>query len=247
MKHRTAIFLIWLGATAAGIGATFTTVSFPSGSDTISARWTAPDGSGPFPVVILIHEWWGLNDWVEGKGSELVDQGYGVLAVDLYRGHVTSDAEEAHELMRGLPDDRALRDLSAAMTYLKQQSAVKADRIGVLGWCMGGGFALKLAIERADLAACVVYYGSLPTDEASLGKIQTPVAGFFGVEDRGITVESIELFKKSMTHLGKKVSIRIYEKAGHAFMNDTRPSYNKPASVDSWKRALTFLENHLKS
>ncbi len=222
-------------------------VSFNSGSDTISAWWTSPEGNGPFPTVILVHEWWGLNDWVKTKGADLVQNGFAVLAMDLYRGKSTADAEEAHELMRGLPEDRAVRDLSAALDYLHQLPAAKGQKVGVMGWCMGGGYALKLAVARPDLAACVVYYGSLPTDRDSLAKIACPVIGFFGAEDRGIPAQDVIQFEQTMLELNKRVTVKIYERAGHAFMNETRPSYNKSAFVDSWKRSLTFLVNELQS
>jgi carboxymethylenebutenolidase len=225
--------------------AAFSNVSFPSGSETVNARWSEPSDSESHPVVILIHEWWGLNQWVERKGENLVQNGFAVLAVDLYRGRATADKDEAHELMRGLPEDRALRDLSAAVDFLKKQN--KDRKIGVLGWCMGGGFAVKLATTRPDLSACVIYYGSLPTDKDALIKIACPVIGFFGAEDRGIPIDSIRQFEEALQSAGKKVTIKIYEKAGHAFMNEDRPSYNKAASVDSWKRCITFLSNHLKS
>ncbi len=222
------------------------TVTFPSDSETTSARWAIPEGTGPFPAIILVHEWWGFNDWIGHKMEELTREGYAVLAIDLYRGKSTNNPEEAHELMRGLPEDRAMRDLSSAMNYLKQQPTVKPQKIGVIGWCMGGGYALKLATQRPDLTVCVVYYGSLPTNKETLARITCPVIAFFGAEDRGISVQDIKQFEQTMQELGKKVIVRIYERAGHAFMNNTRPTYSKPASIDSWKRCLTFLSNTLK-
>jgi len=230
-----------------GWGATFSEVSFKSGDESITAAWAAPEGAGPFPAVILVHEWWGLNDWVKQKGEELLKHGFAVLAVDLYRGRVTADPDEAHELMRGLPDDRAIRDLAAAVDYVRGLPAARDRKIGVMGWCMGGGLALKLAIAHQDLSACVVYYGSLPTDRAALNQIPCPVIGFFGAEDRGIPIKAVTEFEQTMLELNKQVTVKIYERAGHAFLNETRPSYNKAAATDSWKRAVTFLSNHLKT
>lgn len=221
-------------------------VSYSSGSETVSAKWLTPEGGGPFPAVILIHEWWGLNEWVEKRAEELVKEGFAVLAVDLYRGHAATSQAEAHELMRGLPHDRVLRDLAAAMDYIGQQPSAKGKKIGVVGWCMGGGFALDLAVARKDLAACAVFYGSMPTDKEALEKINCPVAGFFGAEDRGISVQNVKQFEQDMLALDKKVSVKIYERAGHAFMNNTRPSYNEAAARDAWKRCQTFLSNSLK-
>ena len=102
-----------------------------------------PEGKGPFPGILVIHEWWGLNDWVKEQASKLSDLGYVALAIDLYRGKVATTPDEAHELMRGVPDDRANRDLHAAFEFLKSQSNVKKDRIASIGWCMGGGYSLR--------------------------------------------------------------------------------------------------------
>ncbi len=112
-----------------------------------------PAGKGPFPALVVIHEWWGLNDWVKGQASKLADQGYVSLAIDLYRGKVATTPDMAHEIMRGVPEDRAKRDLHAAVEFLKSQPNVKKDRIGAIGWCMGGGYALDVALQEPDLAA----------------------------------------------------------------------------------------------
>src|SRR5713101_7185422 len=110
-----------------------------------------PPGKGPFPAIIVIHEYWGLNEWVKEQASKLSDQGYVALAVDLYRGEVADHPELAHELMRGLPEDRAKRDLHAAFEFLQTQPAVKKDRIGSIGWGMGGGYSLAADVSRRCL------------------------------------------------------------------------------------------------
>src|SRR5512142_1669624 len=121
-------------------------VTYKSGDENVTGVLYTPQGKGPFPAVIVIHEWWGLNDWVKEQASKLADQGYVALAVDLYRGKVASTPDLAHELMRGVPEDRAKRDLHAAFEFLAAQSNVKKDRIGAIGWCMGGGYALDVAL-----------------------------------------------------------------------------------------------------
>lgn len=118
-------------------------VSYKSGEDTVSGMLYAPSGNGPFPALIVIHEFLGLNDWVKEQASKLADQGYVTLAIDLYRGKVADNPELGHELMRGLPQDRANRDLQSAFNYLSSQANVKKDRIGSIGWCMGGGYARR--------------------------------------------------------------------------------------------------------
>src|ERR1700675_4326607 len=153
------------------------TVEFPSGKETIGGFLAVPDKPGTYPGVIVIHEWWGLNDWVKEQTEKLAEQGYVALAVDLYRGKVAADPSEAHELMRGLPQDRGIRDVQAAFDYLTARKDVKPGRIGTIGWCMGGGLALQFAIHQPRLGACVVNYGSLPTDPNDIQQILAPVLG----------------------------------------------------------------------
>src|ERR1039458_9015029 len=118
-------------------------VSYKSGDDTVNGILYTPAGKGPFPALIVIHEWWGLNDWVKQQAGKLAGQGYVALAVDLYRGKVADNPDLAHELMRGLPEDRANRDLRAAYDFLASQASVKKDRIGSIGWGLGGGCSLR--------------------------------------------------------------------------------------------------------
>src|SRR5437588_12812217 len=137
------------------------TVTYKSGDETVTAVLYTPAGKGPFPGLVVIHEWWGLNDWVKEQASKLADQGYAALAIDLYRGKVATTPEEAHELMRGVPEDRATRDLHAAVELPKSQKNVKKDRMGSIGWCMGGGYSLDVALQEPTLTAAVIHYGHL--------------------------------------------------------------------------------------
>lgn len=222
------------------------TVTYESGTERVQGYLARPAGDGPFPALVVIHEWWGLNTQIKGAAEELAREGYVSLAVDLYRGRVTTDPSEAHEVMRGLPEDRAIRDLKAAVTYLRGRSDVHGDRIGSIGWCMGGGYSLTLAINQADLAACIIYYGRLATDDNLLRQIHAPVLALFGEEDRGIPPSAVRAFEQSMTARGKEVEIHIYPGVGHAFANPDRPSYGKAAAHDSWKRTVAFLAQFLR-
>jgi carboxymethylenebutenolidase len=160
------------------------TVSFKSGAEQASGFLVTPEGKGPFPAIVVIQEWWGLNDWVKEQARALAKEGYVALAVDLYRGKVTASQEEAHQLMMGTPPDRAIRDLKAGFAYLGSQPNVRKDRIGVVGWCMGGRYALELATVEPKLAAVVAYYGP-PTDPGKVAAIKAPVLGNYGAEDKG--------------------------------------------------------------
>jgi len=227
--------------------ATGKSVSYKSGDETVQGMLYTPSGKGPFPGIIVIHEWWGLNDWVKEQASKLADQGYEALAVDLYRGKVATTPDEAHELMRGVPEDRATRDLHAAFEFLKSQSNVKKDRIASIGWCMGGGYSLDVALQEPTLTAAVINYGHLAVDTDSLKKINASILGLFGGQDRGIPVDDVKKFEQTLKQLGKKVEIVIYPKAGHAFENpNNKDGYRADDAADAWKRTTKFLADTLK-
>jgi carboxymethylenebutenolidase len=232
---------------ARGAGKT-ETVSYKSGDETVSSYLALPESGGKHPAIIVIHEWWGLNDWVKQQAEKFAGQGYVALAVDLYRGKTGTTPDEAHILMRGLPDDRGLRDLEAAFTYLAARPDVDAKKIGAIGWCMGGGWSIKLAEDQPKLAAFVVNYGSLPTDPAIIAKIQAPMLGNFGAEDKGIPPESVKAFEGAMKSAGKAEDIKIYDGAGHAFQNpDNKAGYRPEATADADKRIDGFFAKYLKS
>jgi carboxymethylenebutenolidase len=223
-------------------------VSFKSGDEQASGLLVTPDGKGPFPGVVVIHEWWGLDGWVKDQVRALAKQGYAALAVDLYRGKVTAKQEEAHQLMMGLPPDRALRDLQASLAYLQSQPTVQKDRVGSIGWCMGGRYALQLATVEPRLAAVVAYYGAPPTDPATIAAIRAPILGNYGGEDKGPSPEQVQAFEAEMKKAGKTIDVKVYPGAGHAFANVNNPwgGYRKEAAEDAWARTTAFLAKHLK-
>lgn len=221
-------------------------VSYKSGDDTVNAVLYTPKGKGPFPGLVVIHEWWGLNDWVKEQASKLADQGYAALAIDLYRGKVATTPDLAHELMRGVPDDRAARDLHEAVEFLKSQAEVKKDRVGAIGWCMGGGYALDVALQEPTLAAVVINYGHLADDKDDLKKMNASVLGIFGGQDRGIPVEDVKKFEQSLKELGKNPEIHIYPEAGHGFQNPVNASFRKEDTAEAWKHIEEFLARTLK-
>jgi carboxymethylenebutenolidase len=225
------------------------TMSYKSGEETVSAFLATPEGKGPFPAVVVIQEWWGLNDWVKDQARALAREGYVALAPDLYRGKVTANPDEAHQLMMGAPPDRILRDLKAALAHLKSRKDVKAGGIGAIGWCMGGRYALELATQEPTLAAAVAYYGAPPTDPAAIARIKAPVLGNFGAEDKGPAPDQVKAFEAAMKKAGKSVDVKIYEGAGHAFANVNNPwkGYREEAAKDAWARTVAFLAKHLKA
>src|SRR5579885_3646688 len=245
---RTMVVLaLLLGLSSAALAATSHEVAYKSGTETVKGILYAPEGRGPFPGILVIHEWWGLNDWVKDQASKLADQGYAALAVDLYRGKVAATPDEAHQIMRGVPEDRAKRDLHAAFEYLASQPNVKKNRIGAIGWCMGGGYALDVALQEPTLAADVINYGHLATDPDSLKKINAPILGLFGAQDKGITPDDVHKFEQAIKQLGKKIEIKIYDDAGHAFENpNNKEGYRAADAADAWQRTVDFLSGTLK-
>lgn len=240
-------FTLILLAALSAFAATPKPASYKSGNDTVSGVLYVPDGKGPFPAIVVIHEWWGLNDWVKEQSAKLADQGYITLAIDLYRGKVATTPEEAHEMMRGVPEDRAKRDLHAAVEFLAAQSNVRKDRIGSVGWCMGGGYSLDVALQEPTLRAAVINYGRLATDTESLKAINASVLGIFGGQDKGITVDDVQQFAKTLKQLGKKVDVTVYPEAGHAFENpNNKAGYRAEDAADAWKRTVNFFADTLK-
>lgn len=223
-------------------------VSYKSGDETVNGiLYTPANSKGKLPAIVVIHEWWGLNDWIKEQASKFADQGYVTLAIDLYRGKVATSSDEAHEIMRGLPEDRATRDLKAAVAFLKTQKNVDAGKIGTIGWCMGGGYSLAAAIAEPTVKATVINYGRLVTDEQTLKGINASILGIFGAQDRGIPVDSVKKFEQQMNKLGKHVDIKIYDDAGHAFENpNNKEGYRPEDAADAWKRQVDFFARELK-
>ncbi len=223
-------------------------VSYKSGDETVEALLYTPAGKGPFPAIIVIHEYWGLNDWIKDQASKLADQGYVTLAIDLYRGKVATTPDMAHEIMRGVPEDRAKRDLHAAFEYLQSRPNVRKDRIGSIGWCMGGGYSLDVALQEPTLAADVINYGHLATDPDAIKKINAPILGLFGGQDHGITPDDVHKFEATMKQLGKKIDVKIYDDAGHAFENpNNKTGYRPDDTANAWNRTVSFFAETLKN
>jgi len=247
MKQGISTLACCLMVSVCAFCATPTEVSYKSGDDTVKGLLYTPVGKGPFPAIVVIHEWWGLNDWVKEQASKLAAQGYAALAIDLYRGKVADTSDMAHELSRGVPEDRALRDLHAAVEFLKSQPNIRKDRIASIGWCMGGGYSLDVALQEPTLAATVINYGHLSTDPAAIQKIHAAILGNFGAQDKGIPPEDVKKFEETLKQAGKRSDIKIYPDAGHGFQNPTNKNgYRAADATDAWQRTVKFLNETLK-
>jgi carboxymethylenebutenolidase len=206
-----------------------------------------PGGEKPAPSMILIHEWWGLNDQIQDVAKRLAAEGYLTIVPDLYHGAVPTDAEKAHELLRGLEDAAALADLGAAAAWIRLQPRAAKTRMGVLGFCMGGSLAESYALADSSLAAVVMFYGHPDTDPVKLAALRAPLQGHFGADDQGIPAAKVSEFKAALERTGKSAEIYVYPGAGHAFMNEARPSYRPDAARQGWARLLAFLQKNVKS
>ena len=222
-------------------------VSYMSDQDSVLGYLSLPKGDGEHPALILVHEWWGVTQWMKDNADMFAKKGYVALCVDLYRGKVTNKPDEAMKLSQSLNQDRANQDVASAFNYLKTLPQVDDKRIGCIGWCMGGGFSLQGAINIPELKATVVCYGRLITDSTLVSKIQSPVLGIFGEDDKVIPPDAVKQFEQALKVQGKHIKVFEYPKSGHAFMNQTnKTGYNKETAKEAWKEIYAFLDGKLK-
>ncbi|MFO0929569.1 MAG: dienelactone hydrolase family protein [Gemmataceae bacterium] len=251
MRPLSALFALTLTASLAAADVKTETIKYPSGDDTIQGYLAVPEGEGPFPAIVVIQEWWGLNDWIKENARRLAAQGYVCLAVDLYRGKVATEMTAARKLMMGLPADRAMRDLKAAVDVLAKHDKVRKDRIGSIGWCMGGAYSLQLALADKRVVACTMCYGRVVTDPAKLAPLNAKVLGVFGKEDKGIPITEVRKFGEALKTAGKQVeAINEYE-AGHGFMREKNgprenPEYRASEAKAAWAAIDKFFASTLK-
>ena len=222
---------------------TATSTTFTAEGKSADGYLAQPVGVESAPALILIQEWWGLNEHIEDIARRYAREGFIVAAVDLYDGKVTRDAGEAGKLMSSLDPQQALAKLGTALAYLRNQPNVSA--VGVTGFCMGGVYTLLVACNyQVDAAA--PFYG-LPEDLSVIEKLSCPVL-FIGAErDQWITVEKMNRLDAALKQYGKQGEVKIYAGADHAFFNDTRPEvYSADDAADAWQSVLSFLAKHLR-
>jgi len=212
-----------------------------SSNDTVSKK---------LPAVVMIHEWWGLNENIKNMANLLAKQGFVVLAADLYKGEVANNPERAMELVQIARNSQnnSINNLQSAVKYLSSLPNVDSSKIASLGWCFGGGESLQLALNSQEhpLAATILYYGTpLVTDKALLSKIKWPVLGIFGDKDQAIPVKEINQFGTSLNQSGITNNIHIYKGLGHAFANPSGDNYAPKETEDAWQKTLSFLKKYV--
>ncbi len=205
------------------------------------------DAAEPLPGIIVIHEWWGLNDNIKAMTRRLAGEGYVALAVDLYGGATAETPDAAEALMSALAADpeAARSNLAQAYDYLEKYAL--APRVASIGWCLGGGWSLQTALQYPDsLDAMVMYYGQVLTDRQRLAPLNVPMLGFFAAEDASIPVREVQEFRAALLDLGKNADVVIVPRVDHAFANPSGGSYNEQAANEAWATTLAFLERNLK-
>jgi carboxymethylenebutenolidase len=210
------------------------------------ARPRTPPAGAHLPGLIVIHEWWGLNDNIKAVTRRLAGEGYTALAVDLYGGKVADNPDAAKQLAGAAMSNRdgVLATLRAAHAYLERQGASK---VGVIGWCFGGGWSLQTALEIPQgIDAAVMYYGQPEKDRARLERLRAPLLGLFGADDKSIPPAAVHELEATLKQLGKTADFHIYEGAGHAFANPSGTNYRPAAAEDAWQRTVAFFKQHLK-
>ena len=220
---------------------------YPKSSSPLGAN----DSASKLPGVVMIHEWWGLNDHIKNMADELSKEGYVVLAVDLYNGKVATSPDEAMSLVTTARENQneSNSNMLAAVDYLKSLDIVDPSKIVAFGWCFGGGQALQLALnseEASPLSATVLYYGNLVTDPQQLSKIKGPVLGIFGSEDQSIPVSEVKKFEEALNANNITNEIYIYDGVGHAFANPTGESFAPDELKDAWQKTIEFLNSKVK-
>lgn len=210
------------------------------------AYLSLPEGAeAPVPGIVVIHEWWGLNEHIMHWTDRLAANGYAALAVDLYGGAVATTPDEAMALVKAVDEKAALATLEAAHRFLIEDPRILAPATASIGWCFGGGWSLQLALHEPELDACVLYYGRLVTGVNQLSAIEADLLCIFGSRDESIPLERIADFDEALTEAGKPHTIRMYD-ANHAFANPSSARYDEDAAAAAWEEVRTFLARNLR-
>ena len=221
-------------------------VDFLSNGQTTPGYLAQPGDAGVYPGVVVIQEWWGLVPHIKDVAERFARQGFVALAPDLYHGQASSEPDEARKLAMELDRERAVGEIQAAMRCLQGLEGIWPKKIGVVGWCMGGGLVVATMAASREVGAGVAFYGGARNVEL-VPEIRAPLLGLFGEEDHGIPVDVVHTFEQELEERQVPHEIHIYSGAGHAFFNDSRPQiYDAVAAQDAWERTLAWFRNYLR-
>jgi carboxymethylenebutenolidase len=215
-------------------------------SDGSHAYLSLPPGAkGPVPGVLVIHEWWGLNEHIEHWADRLAAEGYAALAVDLYGGKVGTNPDEALKLVKAVDPAKATATLRAGHAFLKADPRIQAPRTASIGWCFGGAWSLQAAMALPELSAAVLYYGPPVTDAKELSSIKAQVLAIFGTKDKSIPPETVRAFEQGLDEAGVRSRVLEYD-AEHAFANPSGARYDERSAAAAWAETSAFLARTLK-
>ncbi|MDQ3804944.1 MAG: dienelactone hydrolase family protein [Acidobacteriota bacterium] len=220
-------------------------IEFRSNGGRARGYLSIPEG-GRGPGVIVLQEWWGLVPHVRDVADRFAREGFVALAPDLYHGETARSPDEAGKLMMALDIGRTEKDLRGAVEYLLAHEAAEGERVGTVGFCMGGVLSLYAASKNERVGACVVFYGIHPKVEPDLDNLRAPVLGLYAERDQFVPPEAVRDLEAKLRERGKAVEMHIYPGTDHAFFNDTRPEvYDPEAAADAWRRTVEFFRRHL--
>lgn len=223
-------------------------VQFRGNGDLVPGYLARPEGEGPFPGIVVIQEWWGLNDHIKDVTRRVAAEGFVAISPDLYRGQVADEPDDARKLAMELDRPHAIKDIQGAVNYLIAQPFVVPKLAGVMGFCMGGGLSLMMSHQGENVGATVVFYGGgAPLTDEQAAHVKAPLLGIYGEEDQGIPLETIRTNESLLKAHSKPCEFIVYPGAPHAFFNDERPSYRPEAAADAWNRTLNWFKLHLKA
>jgi len=222
------------------------TIQFSANGGTASGYLAKPVEGGPYPGVVVIQEWWGLNPNICDIANRIAAEGYVALAPDLFHGSVTAEPDEAQKLMMSLQEPNALLDMSGAVAALQARDDVRADRIGVTGFCLGGGMSLLLAMNNPAVTAAAPFYGVPGAGLDNAGQIQGAVMGFFAGRDEWINAEVVAGLETALNGAGVRNEIHMYPDSDHGFFNDTSDIHDPEAAADAWDKLKAFFAAELQ-
>jgi carboxymethylenebutenolidase len=220
-------------------------VEYPSNGKQGMGYLARPGDGQPHPAVVVIQEWWGLEEHIKDVARRFAQEGFVALAPDLYHGEVATEPDEARKLAMSMDRERAAKDIDGAVEYLRTLYTVSPKRVGMIGFCMGGALTLFSACRNPSVGAAADFYGGNMGDLSQVQGLNCALFGAFGEEDQGIPLDKIEELRKALRAAGKEFEITVYPGAPHAFFNDTRPAYRPEAAQDAWQKALALFREKL--
>ena len=221
-------------------------IEFPINAHTTPGYLAQPADGQSHPGVVVIQEWWGLVPHIKDVAERLAREGFVTLAPDLYHGQAADEPDEARKLAMALDAQRAVQEIAAAARHLKKMKNVSLPKVGVVGWCMGGGLSLSTAAHHADLIGATVAFYGRPLTASDTAKLEVPILGLYAEHDHSIPVEVVRAFEAEMKKQQVPHEVHIYPDTSHAFFNDTRPQiYQAAAAQDAWQKTLAWFRKYL--